>query len=201
MNNTPPINAYGLYDVALPFTIDTVEYRCESIRGFNELAEDGVNVYAQYYARNGLSKTIYLEDEAADINIVTLISAFGPTLHIPSSYIVSFPTNLVDPHRRYILTLDLGLLPETSVFTQLIDDLAQIATWSIGNTVTGAVHATPATGLISKQQGEILAAARLALKQEGANLYANSKKLSDELNAAKTEIGEKDNIIIQLINT
>ena len=133
IDNTPPINAVGEYQVAAPFVLEAGRiYKCDAIDGFEVLEERGKDVFALFYETVGLSAAIYEEDRLNGINIITLVSDNAPSVDVPSSYIARFPNQTVVPYSQLILSVDLGLLPDGIDLTSTSDSIASIVSELVG---------------------------------------------------------------------
>lgn len=116
IDNTPGINATGIYVLFAPWTVVTgAIYRAEAIDGFESLEAQGIDVYAKYYQAyesEGITVQDFQRDRLNAINIVTLMSDTQDTIYVPSSYIKEFPSSIAYPYSRVLLSVDLGLLPD-----------------------------------------------------------------------------------------
>lgn len=127
-NRTPPINSVGKFSVAAPFVTNAeATYTCEAVAGFEALIEEGVDVFGDYYIANGLTEADYVRDMSEGINIVTLMSDTEPTVHVPSSYILSFPLGDGIKYYRTVVAVDLGPLPKGTLLNTFIEEVKLLA--------------------------------------------------------------------------
>lgn len=196
-DRTPPINATGAYELISPFAIDSNKvYRCEAIDGFEALAERNIDVFAKYYNPHGLSHNAYEIDRRAGINIVTLMSDEGPTVNVPSSYILTFPIDLSIPHSRIVLSIDLGIIADSVNLDALATELLAIAADYSGKAAQSAVHRIPLAGVVSKDEATQLEAARLGSVVETVSHYTGKLAAEAENVGLKNKIGDLEAIII-----
>ena len=157
VNNTPPINATGAFEVLAPFAVESgAIYRCEAIVGFEALEGNGVDVFETYYSTTGVSNEVYLEDATNGINIITLISDTAATLVIPSSYISKFPTAVSVPYSRMVLSVDLGVLPDGVDLTSCMDVIASEVSEVIGVPTAVEAHKLSVEDAVSFSEHEML---------------------------------------------
>lgn len=182
VNNTPPINATGTYTVATPFTlVDGAVYRAEAIRGFNTLEVDEIDIFASFYEPVGLTVNEVEADRTNDINIITLMSDTAPTAYIPSSYILSFPTETTVPYSRILLSVDLGLLPDGIILTTAIEEIVSALEDIVGVGATARVHALSNTDGVSWSEHTMLEGNRKARVKSTETAVAAVKRLTTEI--------------------
>lgn len=203
-NRTPPINATGLFVLRTPFTApSTAIYRCEAIRGFNEIEERGINVYNSYYAPMGLSMAIYESDQVEDINIVTIIKVDGTggeeVIDVPSSYIISYPAQLDVPYGRVLFVLDIGPVPETVDFSNVLNECVMVATEISGKTATGYIAVVPVAGRVTKAQNKDLEAGRLVAIGSKIDSYAQMVGAKTELAKNATQLGGIKDVLKNMV--
>lgn len=198
-NLTPPINATGTFVLIAPYSVDpTKTYRCEAIRGVAELEDSGEDVYLRYYQQHGLSKSVQIADAKNDVNIVTLMSSDGPVIHVPSSYIHSYPQASSVPHSRMVIGIDLGLLPDSLSFGQLLTDLTELATNTIGQQAEATITKVPVQGFVSKTNADILAQARETNRTNLLNNLAARTNAEDQVVELQAQVAALENYIANL---
>jgi len=197
LNNTPPINATGEYSLSAPFSTPSgAIYRCEAIQGFEALDQKNVDIFATYYEPHGLTSQDYENDRTNAINIITLISDVEPTIYVPSSYIAGFPTTTNIPYSRLVMSIDLGVLPDGLDLTSVMSVIQSQCSEVIGQTATVDLHKVSIENSISESQHEQLEANRLAAIVERETPYAALQRLTNEIAALNTRIGEMATIIL-----
>ena len=207
VNNTPQIDATGKYVLTAPFAAVVGKvYRCEAIEGFNTLEEDNVDVFQVYYEPFGLNSTIYEEDKLNGINIVTLVSDSSPTIHVPSSYITSFPNETSVPYSQTILSVDLGILPNGVDLDETIDAIRSYVSEVTGVPENGEgsldvqLHLLSITDEISYQDHEALENNRIAnIDASGREAqFVTIRRQADEIDRLNTKVAALEAVIIQL---
>lgn len=129
----PSVGASGDWKVKAPFTnlyIAGTAYACKEIRKLSAVVAVGVDAYNEYYVAQGLTQAQYDADVANDISIVTLLSAAGNWLFIPSTYLDGWPSNDAVPYVVLGAVINLGPLPNTvdpSFLTPKIQNLIKDA--------------------------------------------------------------------------
>jgi len=148
MYPVPIIDALGTYTAKAPFIIeDGAIYISKAIEDFTALADRGIDVYSQYYQPNGLSEAQYAEDSTLGVKIVTLYSTTGhPTLYIPTSYILSFPSKSLVPYTDLVMSVSLGLIPDAVSLTLLESEIDQAVQDRLGVEPKIELHRLPLTG-------------------------------------------------------
>jgi PKD repeat protein len=190
---TPPLNAKGVYTVNLPFQlVANTLYTCKAIRTYADLIDSGVDVYGVYYQPNNLTQQQYQADLTAGASIITLMSDTSPTVHVPDTYIVAFPSMDNIPYSEVILALSLGPLPDKLDLSFAIQQIQDAASNTVGVTPTVTTYLVPVTGVMTQAQSDAAETARqaaitnrtsdyaalLALRQQYATLQSNYTTLS-----------------------
>lgn len=157
-DRTPPINATGKYVLRQPFFADPLKnYRCEAIRGFNEIEITGGRVYEEYYRPMGLPDKEYRGDAASDINIVTLFEqGTDKTIEVPSSYIISYPNMGGVPYVRGLVVIDLGPIADDYVADMIVNEVTMRATNMLGAPTKGYLVTAPIEHPINKDEARAL---------------------------------------------
>lgn len=158
---TPPINTKGRYTVFEPYSVELNKvYRCTAIRTFDVLISKGIDVYAEYYAPKALDVEVYEEDYDVSASIVTLVSSEGEYLYIPNTFIESYPGMNGLDYNRKLLVIDMGLLPSTLDFSNLIPDVEDVITKVAGVSGTGEYVEVPHIHSITQDEHVQLEATR-----------------------------------------
>ncbi len=114
MGMIPPLGASGLYQLKAPFQAklrSNVTYRCAAIRRFNDVLEEGDDPYAKYYQPEGIAPAVYQTDSQNSEAIVSLVSEAQHWVHVPTSFIESFPNQGGIPYQALVLGVPLGPVP------------------------------------------------------------------------------------------
>lgn len=120
MSLTPPINVTGLYSLGNPFNqavTPSTPYTCIAVRKFADIIRKGEVPYDTYYLPWQLTQADYQRDFAANECIVTLRSAAGQFIYVPTSYILSFPNQSGVKYTALALVVELGAIADTTDLT------------------------------------------------------------------------------------
>lgn len=197
-NRTPPINTLGIFTVLAPFNISSDVYRCASIQNIQTLADSSLDVFAEFYSPLGISESIYLDDLANQINIVTLVSKIGPELIIPSSYIDTFPDIAAIAYSDMYISINLGSLPDHLTLTNLLAELQTISTNYIGNPSVVELYKIASLDQVSAVDSVVLEATRIALVSNVVS-ETRGKDIADaELIKAKVRIALLEELLRNL---
>lgn len=161
----PPIGTAGIYDLNSPFASKlqpNISYRCESIRRFSDMLQLGEDPYELHYSPNGLSLEIYNNDALNSTCIVSLQSASGHWVHVPSTYIRSFPNVNGVPYRAMVLGVEIGPVPEHQKLETLKAAISDIVRDNFGVTPSIKEVAISSTQNFSQRDHEILEQQRAA---------------------------------------
>lgn len=161
----PPIGTAGIYDLSPPFASKlqpSVSYRCESIRRFSDMLQLGEDPYELYYSPNELSQETYNNDALNSTCIVSLQSTSGHWVHVPSTYIRSFPNVNGVPYRAMVLGVEIGPVAEYQDLTTLKTAISNTVRDTFGVTPSIKEVAISATQNFSQRDHEILEQQRAA---------------------------------------
>jgi len=131
MSLVPPINVAGIYSLSGPWSQDVVPntpYTCVAVRKFVDIIRKGEDPFTLYYAPKSLNVADYQRDSQYGECIVTLRSAGGQFIYVPTSYIQSYPNQSGIPYAVMVLGVNLGAVPnhaDLSVIRQKISDVVQ----------------------------------------------------------------------------
>ena len=194
----PPIGTKGLYVLLPPFdnVIKPAElYECGAIRYFEDIANNGRNVYDLYYKPWGINETRANQDRQEGHVIVTLLSPKYPPVYVPSSYIKSYPDLNSKPYNQVILTLSLGALPDDAI----LDTAAAAAASAVSDTigVTPEVHfgIMPLSDSVTPADHETREAARQGAISNRTTDYARVY----ELETANAVLKQRNQILEQIV--
>lgn len=184
---TPPINVVGQFTVADPFKLeDGAIYKCESIRGFEELDSVGVDIYNTYYKDYGIEKEVYNDDRLNSVDIVTLVSVSADIITLPSSFIKSFPNVESIPYQHTMMVFDMGILPDGFDLTGIEEHCRQVITHGVGVEVDVATITHPVADVVDVSQHEQMTKARIANQNITDSHYKRVLELEKEVQALRT---------------
>lgn len=112
----PTIGSSGNWKLKAPFDtklLPSISYSCQAIRLLSEVVGSGRDVYAEDYEPNGIPQADYDQHVADGISIITLISAVGAVVNVPSPYLDGWPSSDVVPYVVMAAVVTLGALPNT----------------------------------------------------------------------------------------
>lgn len=194
---TPPLNAKGVYTVTMPFQLHAnTLYTCKAIRSFADLIDLGVDILASYYAPVGLTKTEVDADAAAGANIITLMSATAPTVHVPDTYISGFPQMGNVAYKTVVLALTLGPIPDSLNLTFVKSEIATAASSAIGIVPTITEFLAPTTGVMSQAQADVAETARQAAITTRTTDYGKLLALQAQYAALQQQYAAMEQILI-----
>lgn len=195
-NNTPALNATGSYKLKSPFTLnESAVYVAESINGFEALAEQGIDIYETLYRPNGLSAEIYDQDALDGINIVTLMSKTEATVHVPSSYILSFPSTGAIPYSQTILSFDIGAVPDILNLDVLMADVKEKIAAAVGTNVRSNIHLLPVLDEVDYTAHQQLENARYAAMELNDSYYVQLLDARERIASLEVHIKNLEEVI------
>lgn len=131
----PPVGTAGIYKLAPPFSTllqANMSYRCDAIRRIADFVEVGVEPFEEYYLPYGLTQAQYDQDMANQVCIVSLVSASGHWVYVPSTYIIAYPDLNGVPYTVMVLGLELGAIPNYRDLSGLKSVLSELCRDTIG---------------------------------------------------------------------
>lgn len=153
----PPLGTKGKWVLLAPWnvTADT-PYELTSIRKLGEFHQQKQDpyalVYQPYETLAGELKPVFLEDTTQDVPVFTLTADGGATVYVPADQVTSIPGADQYPYRRIILSVDLGMLEDSTNVTQVGDAIKEAVLPVFGVDPTIFVHDTPMTQMVSAEQ-------------------------------------------------
>lgn len=195
---TPPLHAKGIYTVRTPYALvgDTI-YECMAIRTFDDIVQLGEDVFETYYQTVGLDETAYQADKKAGANIITLMAHDQPTVHVPDTYIESYPNMGNVAANHVILAGSLGPLPDYVDLTFVKQQVGAIISDTIGVTPTISVYVAPSDQVLTQTQADALETARQAAI---TNRTSDHAKYLD-LQAKYTKLETQYNALVELMQS
>lgn len=160
----PPVGTSGIYKLAPPFSTllqANMSYRCDAVRRIADFLEAGIDPFEEFYVPRGLSKAAYDQDLMNQVCIVSLVSAGGHWVYVPSTYVLSYPDINGVPYTVMVLGLELGALPNYRDLTGLKQALANLTRDTIGVTPTIREVAISAVQKLSQADHDALENARM----------------------------------------
>jgi len=125
--------------------------------------------YTWVYAPVSLTYDDMKEDIANNVYVLGLKKRSGDVLYVPETYVLIDPGTNVTPYKRRVISIDLGMLPESLDNSMLLTDILAIVESRIG--VTSAVKEVKVGRAEGVSDHEDREAARL-IKQTAPGNYA-----------------------------
>lgn len=163
MGIVPTLNSSGQFTVQSPFKlVDGVVYTCIAVRKFKDLLNQQVAVWDRYYSPYGLTQEQYNQDLKDEVVLVTLFSDDAPTVYIPSSYILSYPSASATTFRHRVLSCSLGAIPDSLPLDDFIQKVRALASDVVGIEPTVALHSVSLSTVVTKEAAQAFESARQA---------------------------------------
>ena len=195
-NLIPPINTKGFYSLKAPWsTANNTIYECIAIREFKDFTDAAADIYGLVYEPMGLAREIYEADRAAGVKILTLRSTTRPTIYVPSSYLLSYPSNDNVAYQHTVLALSLGALPVALDLQFLIDQVQGVVSSVIGIVPEIKTAAAPSDEYITAVQHAQLEQGRRAAIEELKTDYTRVIELTALVDQLRAVIVNQENIL------
>jgi hypothetical protein len=194
MRITPRVGVAGLYEVRMPWQlqVDAI-YECIADRAMVDLIDRGTDILKLVYEPVGLGESQYADDVNEGASIISLMSrtdSSAPVIHIPDTYIVSYPNMDISNYNRIIVSIDLGALPINTDVTSMLLYLKEATKDVIGVESEPNVHRGPASGSITFAQHEELLRKRNAFKKKNLSLHVEKELLEKENMELRRQLDE-----------
>lgn len=196
----PPIGTSGVYTLASPFNTQLqaqTSYKCDAIRRFADLLEVGIEPFEEYYQPVGLAETVYQQDLANNVCIISLVSNTGHWVYVPSSYIQSYPDIGGVPYIVTVLGLELGALPAYMDLTGLKAALAALCRDTIGKTPDIKEAVISAVEKLSQSDHDAVETARVAAITNTQTDRARYLAAQRELDLLRQQYAQLENYVKQ----
>lgn len=138
----PPINSKGVFKFAEPYNTDAYSNRTflvSGIRSLTELYKDGADPLEMIYKKNGLTEKDYLKDLEESVPVIVLTVNSDKFYYIPANRILSIPMTAGIPYKRKILTVSLGIVPETLPLDKVVSNVSDVLKDTLGMVSSVAV--------------------------------------------------------------
>lgn len=179
---TPTIGLKGRYSLKAPFQTEPgILYTCAALRRFVDLRNLGKDVYDTYYAPFDLDQSTYETDRKNNEVIVTLVSSETAPVYVPSSFIQSYPSLDNVPQQHVVLSVSLGLLPDTIDLTFAKQQVAAAVSDVTGVEPEVFVNVAPTDGDLTHEEAEAAAVARDEAVKKRTTDYARNLELENQV--------------------
>ena len=131
----PIVGVKGKFTTASPYSTlvsSAIDYECIAVQEFKHLNALGTDVYETVYLPVQLTRDNAAEDEKSGVRIVTLMTAAGVNVKVPSRYITGIPDST---SLRYVNTSIVALLsamPENTSISTLTTTIAALIENTLG---------------------------------------------------------------------
>lgn len=198
-NIVPQVHSSGIFKLASPFdTLLTpnVWYTCIAVRKLEEIRLKGIDPFKTYYQPKSIDSSKYEQDFKAGVSIVTLRSTSGDLKHVPSSYLLSFPSGNGYLYSVIGLGIKLGSLPVDLDLTDLENKLKEVVSDTLGvSSEVKQVQLSPVT-IVEKQNHLNYESARKAKIRDKSSNLAKLKALTTENEALRQRVTELERFAI-----
>lgn len=161
VKRTPPIAVKGQFKLKTPWeVVEDRTYQCSAVRSFPELAEKNIDTFAMVYEPMSLSREVYERDRLAGANIITLMSDLHPVIHVPDTYIESFPDMSGMRYDHMVISASLGAVPNYLDLTFAKQQVLNVIKDVVGIESVVEVHSAPTTKFITIDQHTALEVSR-----------------------------------------
>lgn len=136
---TPSLWSSGKWVLRSPWNADpNTTYTCHAIRTFEDIEKLGESVYDTYYKpyiQNGQNGWLYENEKLEYPSIVTLISNDNRIIFVPDTFITSFPSLSEFKYSQVVLSVPLGILPDSYKTTHIENAVKDKVATMLGITI------------------------------------------------------------------
>ena len=177
---TPIIGTYGTFELKAPWVVNPGEhYTITAIQTLDEIVRGGVDPKTAIYAPMGLGSDNgnfnWSDEFKSNPSIITLAGTRGGIIVVPDTFISSYPNQAAIEYSNFVVSINLGMFPSTENFTQLKEDLRDLAYAYTKQINTGEVYKLPVETQPTESQHQSLLRIR---KLERTDSMTNAEELS-----------------------
>jgi len=194
MSLLPEVGCIGLWSLKTPFAAllkPNTTYNCQAVRKIKEILAEGEEPFEDYYVANNLSQALYDADVAAGECIVSLQSGSGEWIHVPTSYVLSYPIMNGVKYRGVMMGINLSALPDNKDLSLLKTKMIDLVLGTVGvSPVIKEIAITPPV-ILSKQDSDAIETARrnrISIIKTDAQKIAEYELQISKLNYKVTEL-------------
>lgn len=189
MKLTPTLDARGVFEVREPFKLayDSA-YRVGSVRSVSSMEASGMDVYREVYAPVRMTPSEYQTDLKNNPSIVELISDGGQIVLVPDTFISKLPEIGVPVYHRVVVSVDLGMLPESMDLTHIQREMSDVASGLLGVRTETKVHHLPFKGSMTKELHDELEDKRRVNRTEQKSVYTRNLELEEQVRVMSQHI-------------
>jgi len=163
----PTIGAKGCISVQAPFDTlvsPTRMYQVYSIRLIQDMIGNNEDPLNEIYIPVGLTSVEYNQDLDDRVSIITFIGDGNEVLHIPESYVNSYPSVNGVIYQSKAIAINIGPIPENEDINYLITEIRDLIHSHTGITAEGEIIANSAKTKVSYADHDTIMTARNAAK-------------------------------------
>lgn len=183
-NIIPPLGTKGRYNLHDPFGAayqPTELYELKAERYFEDIENNGGNVYELYYKPYNIPESQVQTDRNNKVAILTLVTLKYPPLYVPSSFVKNYPDQNFRQYSQFVLTLSFGPLPNDVILEPAMAAVANAASDFIGATPEVFVGSMPLSDLITPEDHENREVTRQAAIANRTTDYAQVRELQAQV--------------------
>lgn len=196
----PIIGTAGAFKLNEPFNNTlkpTAIYKVVGIRRLEELIASGNDPLQEYYIAKGLTEPIYNEDLKLGSSIVILqLITGGDLVHVPASYIESFPDPNGLTYSVTGLAVSLGAIPDKMDLTVLNGKISELVQSTLGVTPEIKRLALSEPSIVSHDTHKSLEITRTAMVNDSETTLAKLLRTEAALNSAVIKITALEQFIV-----
>lgn len=153
---TPPLGAYGKYELKAPWpTVNNMSYRCVSLRRVEEFVKSGQDLFAIVYDPLKISREVFEADVALGVVIVGLLGTNGERIFVPDTYILKYPDQSAITLDYLVMSVDFGPQPSSVDLSAAMDEIKLVASKYSGidpELINVEVHTALSTTQMSQEE-------------------------------------------------
>lgn len=194
----PAIGSTGKYTLKFPFDsliLKDVTYTCRAIRRIEDVIAQGEDAFETYYQVNNITKAQYDVDANNGECIVSLQSGSGQWIHVPSSYILTYPSVNGVNYRGMIIALSLGAIPDTLDLSAFEDEIKDFTLKTLGIRSKTKVVAVTGAQVVANDSHKLLETVRVNTITNSESIALQLAKANSEKQTLLTKIQELEKFI------
>ncbi len=201
-SHIPALYSEGRYTFRAPF--DTVVVpsdvilKCMAIRSFDDVYNEGIDVFKAYYQPHTINESDFTADRLAKVCILTFTKVDGTFYQIPSSYVLQLPSGDTVPYCHLVLSISFGAIPDALDLNAIKTALAATASDVIGVVPTVVENKAPtiAGSVVTEAQHVALEIAREAAIEIRTTDRSENIRLNTLVGSLNATIAELEAYII-----
>ena len=196
----PVVGVKGKYVVATPYTTlvpSTIDYECIAVQEFKHLNALGVDPYETVYLPVQLTRENAAEDEKVGVRIVTLMTASGVTVRVPSRYITGIPDSTALKYVNTSIVALLSAMPENTSVSTLTTTIAALIENTLGITPNVKLVKYGVSEAVTEVEHQAVVASRNRRMTTQTNPIKEALDYKAKYEAEKAKRVELEKLLIQ----